>query len=398
MKKLIFGLFAALTFTGVKAQDSNVLSAWEYMNVYTSEKQNGNIGVAVENLIKAKEAIDAATLNDKTANKSKTWKRRADVYMKLLVEKDPAIAPYKKGVVDEIYKSIEKARSVEINEKTQKPKVFEEPELLNSARYICDTLFRSGSAYYVNGDFTEAGKYFEKRYNLLKGLGVTDTVSYTNMFLSAYKAKDLDKALEIGSDLIKMGSPDPNLYGTMAKLYSDKGEAAKGLQMIKDARTKYPKNTEFITEELNYYLSTGDNANAVKVMDEAIAAFQSDKTMLKTLYFNSGVIFAQLGDKPKSREYYQKALAIDAEYYGALNNLAALMLEDANGIIKEANALPIQEAKKYDELKAKANAIYKEAGHLLEVAYKQKPSEKLKQSLFEIYTKLQDDAKMDQYK
>lgn len=413
MKKVIIGLFAALSFAGAKAQESNVLSAWEYMNVYTLEKQNGNMGVAIDNLIKAKEAIDAAALDEKTKGKSKTWKRRADVYLKIMVEKDPAIAPYKKGVVDEIYTSIEKARTVEVNEKTGKPKIFEENELLNSAYYICDTLFRSGSANYVSGDYTEAGKFFEKRYTLLKGLGRIDTVSYTNMFLSAYKGKDYERATTIGEDLIKLGSADPNLYGTMATIYNQKGEGAKGLQIIKDARAKYPKNTEFITEELNYYLTTGDNANAVRVMDEAIAAFQTKPEMLKTLYFNSGVIYSQLGDKTKSREYYDKALAIDPKYFGALNNVAAMLLDEANAIIKEANGLPLNESKKFDELTAKAKGIYAQAGTYLETAYEamqeniakgdknqasyEKQAEKLKISLVEIFSKLENEEKVMKY-
>lgn len=415
MKKVIIGLFAALSFAGAKAQESNVLSAWEYMNVYTLEKQNGNMGVAIDNLIKAKEAIDAAALDDKTKGKSKTWKRRADIYLKIFVEKDPGIASYKKNVVDEIYTSIKNARSVEINEKTGKPKVFEENELINSAYYIADTLFKSGAVYYSNADYATAGQFFEKRYSLLKELGRTDTVSYTNMFLSAYKAKDYDRALTIGEDLIKIGSADPNLYGTMANIYNAKGDNAKGLQIIKDARAKYPKETQFITEELNYYLTTGDNANAVKVMDEAIAAFQDKPDMLKTLYFNSGVIYSQLGDKAKSREYYDKALAIDPSYFGALNNVAAMLLDDANAMIKEANGLPLNESKKYDELTAKAKGIYAQAGKYLETAYAamqetiakennaarldyyKKQSEKLKESLVEIFSKLEDEAKVQQY-
>lgn len=415
MKKVIIGLFAALSFGGVRAQESAVLSAWEYMNVYDSEKKNGNMGVAIENLIKAKESIDAAAVNEKTMFKSKTWKRRADVYLKILVEKDPAIAQYKQNVMDEIYTSVQKASTVEINEKTGKPKVFEEDLLYNAARFLADTLFRTGSRYYSNASYPEAGASFEKRFNLLKGLGVTDTVSYINMFLSAYKGKDLDKAVIIGNDLIKMGSGDANLYGTMARIYTEKGEGPKGLQMIKDARLKYPKNTEFITEELNYYLLAGDNVNAVKTLDDAIAAFKDDKTMLKTLYFNSGVIYAQLGDKPKSIEYYKKALEVDPQYFGALNNLAAVMLEEANAIIKEANGLPLSASKKYDELKAKANAIYGEAGVMLETAYQgaldnaakatkadekarfEAAANKLKPTLLEIFTKLQDEARILKY-
>ena len=415
MKKVIIGLFAALSVAGAKAQESNVLSAWDYMNVYTTEKQGGNMGVAIDNLIKAKEAIDAAALDERTKGKSKTWKRRADIYLKIMVENDPALAAYKQGVVDEIYKSIDNARKVEINEKTGKPKVFEEPELLTGALYLCDTLFKTGRDLYGNGDFANAGQYFEKRYTLLKGLGRIDTVSYTNMFLAAYKGKDLDRALTIGEDLIKLGSADPSVYGTLASIYNEKGEGAKGLQIIKDARAKYPKETRFITEELNYYLTAGDNANAVRVMDEAIAAFQGKPEMLKTLYFNSGVIYAQLGDKAKSREFYEKALAEDPKYFGALNNMAAMLLDDANAIIKEANLLPLSESKKYDALTAKAKGIYAEAGKYLETAYEalqetmsketnpknqayyKGQADKLKASLVEIFSKLEDDAKVQKY-
>ena len=38
MKKWIVGVLALFAFTGLKAQDSNVLSAWEYMSTYNSEK------------------------------------------------------------------------------------------------------------------------------------------------------------------------------------------------------------------------------------------------------------------------------------------------------------------------------------------------------------------------
>lgn len=398
MKKWIVGVLALFAFTGLKAQDSNVLSAWEYMSTYNSEKSSGNMGVAIENLIRAKEAIDAASVDEKTLGKSKTWKRRAEVYIAIMIEQDPSLAPYKSTVIDEIYKSVQKARTVEVNPKNNKPKIFEEDLLISQAYYLCDTLFKSGSARYLSKDFETAGMFFEKRYTLLKELGRTDTVSLNNMFLSAYRGKQLDKALELGNTLMGFGIADPNLYGTMARIYQEKGDAAKGLQIIKDARTKYPKNTEFITEELNYYLSTGDNANAVKVIDEAIVAFGDQKEMLKTLYFNSGVLYSQLGDRAKSREYYEKALQIDPEYYGALNNFAAMVLDEANVFVKEANQLPLSETKKYDELKKKADVLYKEAAQYLEKAYAKNPNEKLKATILEIYIKLKDEAKVAQYK
>lgn len=417
MKKVIIGLFAVMASTSfVKAQDSNVLSAWEYMQVYDQEKRSGNMTVALENLVKAKESIDAASVNEKTAGKSKTWKRRAEVYIKLIQEKDPSMNVYKKDIMNEIYSSIQKARTVEINEKTGKPKIFEEDQLRNNISFLCDTLSGAGRNAFSAGEYKEAGKYFEKRYNLLKDLGITDTVTYSNMFLAAYRDNDVDRAVKIGDDLMKMNYRDKNLYGTMARIYQEKGESEKGLQIIKDARKKYPQNTEFITEELNFYLTANDNVNSVRVMNEAIEANKNDKETLKALYFNSGVIYSNLNDTVKSRDYYTKALEIDPEYFNALNNLSSSYLNEANGLVKAANALPISAQKQYDELKNKANEVYKKAGVLLEKAYEVKTKElektndnrvkalaqkqlnSLKGVLSEIFIKLGDEAKAEKYK
>ena len=398
MKKFLIAAAAIMIGSASFAQESNVLSAWEYMNVYNSEKKNGNIGVAVENLIKAKQSIDAAAENEKTIGKSKTWKRRVEVYVALIMEPNEAINPFRANLLDETYKSILKARSVEINEKTSKPKIFEEPDLNAKALFLCDTLFRAGSQRFISQDFDNAELFFEKRFSLLKDFGKTDTVSLNNMFLSAYRAKKNDRAIELGNQLMALGFGDANLYGTMARIYQEKGDGAKGLALIQDARKKYPMNTEFITEELNYYLQAGDNQNAVRILDEAIAAFKDDKEMLKALYFNSGVIFGQLGDKAKSKEYYEKALETDPNYFGALNNYAGFVLEEANEIIKEANNLPLNKVKEFNELKAKANDKYKEAAGYLERAYAIQPSAKMKTTLLEIFTRLQDEEKMNKYK
>ncbi len=398
MKKFLIVCSAFLAGILAHAQESNVLSAWEYKNVYDLEKKNGNMGVAVENLIKAKQAIDAAAENEKTMGKSKTWKRRTEVYVTILVEPNEALNSFRSTLLDEIYKSIMKARSVEINEKTGKPKIFEESDLNAKTLLLCDTLFRAGAQRFMGQDFDNAEKFFEKRFTLLKDFGKTDTVSLNNMFLCAYRAQKNDRAIELGNQLMALGFADANLYGTMARIYQAKGEGAKGLALIQDARKKYPANTEFITEELNYYLQAGDNQNAVRVLDEAILAFQNDKEMLKALYFNSGVIFGQMGDKAKSKEYYLKALETDPKYYGALNNFAGFLLEEANEIIKQANNLPLNKVKEFDELKAKANDKYKEAASYLERAYEIQPNAKMKTTLLEIFTRLQDEEKMAKYK
>ena len=118
----------------------------------------------------------------------------------------------------------------------------------------------------------------------------------------------------------------------------------------------------------------------------------------------------------RTTSIWPKAIAIDPKYFGALNNLASLELDEANALIKEANGLPLNESKKYDQLKAKSDEKYRAAAVILENAYKSKSEEiaketdlqaknlyqkqldKLKEVLQEIFSKLDDEAKMNEYK
>ncbi|MCS6980711.1 MAG: tetratricopeptide repeat protein [Flavobacteriales bacterium] len=382
---LLFGVFPN------RAQESNVLSAWEYMQVYQSERANGNLRVAVENLLNAKKAIDEACRHEKTSLKSKTWKRKLDVYLLLLTDTSKELMPYKAEALQGILEAAQKARTVEPG------KIFEEKDLNLKQQLVANIFFKAGFEAFERKLYDAAFQSFEQCYNLKKALNVEDTVSLTNMFLSAYNAKKADKALEIGLRLKSMGAADPAMYRTLSNLYLERGDTAQGLQVVREARSKFPNKPEFITEELNFYLITKNNAMASKTLEEAIRAFANDPQMLKLLYFNSGVIYAQAGDREKAMAAYRKSIEYDPNYYAAYNNLAAFFVDDGNELIKQANNLPLNETKKYEELKQKAREKYLEAAVLLEKAYQLKPDDKLKNTLRDIFIKIGDEAKVQQY-
>lgn len=392
IKEIVFiSLSGLFLYGGLKAQESNVLSAWEYMQVYQTERANGNIKVAVENLLNAKKAIDEASRHEKSGQKSKTWKRKFDVYLALLSDTAKELNSFKAEALVGILEASEKARTVEPG------KVFEEKDLNLKQQIVANLFFKAGYEAFERKMYDAAYQSFEQSYKMKKALNVEDTVSLNNMFLSAYNAKNHEKALEIGNRLKSMGAADPTMYRTLSMLYLEKGDTATGLKVVQEARAKFPNKPEFITEELNFYLMTRNNAMASKTLEEAIKAFEKDKNMLKLLYFNSGVIYAQGGDKEKAIQAYRKALEIDPEYYGALNNLAAFYVEEGNEFIKQANNLPLSETKKYEELKKKAQDKYKEASSYLERAYGIKPEEKLKTTLRELFIKIGDEGKVQQY-
>ena len=80
------------------------------------------------------------------------------------------------------------------------------------------------------------------------------------------------------------------------------------------------------------------------------------------MYFNPEVVNSETGDKVKSREFYEKAIELDPEMENAYLNLVALILEDEASIVEQMNSLGNSRADnaKYDELKAKREALYLE--------------------------------------
>lgn len=392
---LVIVLMIVLGAFGAKSQESKILSSWEYMNVYRAEKANGNNRVAIDNLLLAKTSIDDACANEKTAMKSKAWKRKVDVYFALLVDTAKELTPYKLTAVPAMIEAAQKARSVEPG------KVFEEKELNRSMDFLASLVFKAGYTAFEQKMYDAAFQSFELCHNIKKDLGIMDTVSLNNMFLAAYSGKKYDKALELGNQLKKIGAADPIMYRSLSQIYTEKGDTLAGLEIIKEARSKFPQKSEFITEELNFYLMTKNNAAAAKSLSEAIEAFKDDKTMLKNLYFNAGVIYSQMGDKSKAFDNYNKCLEVDPNYSGALNNIASFYVDEGNEFIKQANNLPLNETKKYDDLKSKAKEKYKIAADYLERVYKTYTDEnqknKLKTTLKELYIKVGDEEKVLEY-
>jgi tetratricopeptide (TPR) repeat protein len=388
MKKTLLSVFiAGVIGSTAYAQPAKVLSAYESFDAYKREKATGNIPFAIQNLLDAKKFLDEAILNEKTSGKSKTWARRAEVYVAIALEETPDLKSMQNEAIKEAYESVKKAMTVE-------PKVFEEKKLPVYLAQIANLVFNRGFEAFERKDYIKALEDFGMSTEIKMKLGVVDTVGMVNMFLAAYNGKQSEAALSLGEGLVKMGAADPFVYRTMSAIYLENGDTTKGIQVIKDARKAFPSKPEFITEELNFYLMTGDNEKASATLQEAIDAFKDDKNLLKVLHFNAGVIYGQMKDEKKAFESYKKALELDENYYEALNNIGSYILDEANKFLLEARNLPLNQTKKYDELMKKGKDKFAEAAIYLERAYKVKPSESLKKVLIELYGKSGQDAKI----
>lgn len=450
MKKLLFIALFAFVSLPVFAQESAVLSAWEYLETYRREKEAGNEAAAVQALLDAKKEIDNAILNPNTSVKSKTWKRRGDVYYEIATFNSPQLVLYKAGAIDTACSNYLKALVVEVKS-NGKPVIEDKNDILYAK------LPAIGNTY-----LTDAGKFADKKeYDravdlYLKAKDVYDKVAgqieKNKSFLDASKAAvvnitlcyinkgDDDNTIKYSNDLLNAGYDSAWVYQTLAYSYIKKGDKVKAAEVLVKGKEKYPTNAdifladlrmaldngetekaknlieegkqkfpnkkaEIILEEVNFYLSSNNDEKAVTSLEEAISIYadktaKEDMDIKKLLYFNAGIIYDNLAQKTikdnkekakeyilKGQNYYNKTLEVDPNYVSAYNQIANYHVKLANDYITEANLLPLDKTKEYDALKLKADEEYMKAANILEKGYGIQKDETLKKNLMELYKK-----------
>ncbi|EIJ37337.1 tetratricopeptide repeat protein [Galbibacter orientalis] len=234
-----------------------------------------------------------------------------------------------------------------------------------------DYLYFAASSAVNGGDFDNALTYYEQ----LKDSGYTgESTSYLAVNKETGEVENLGS--EQNRDLmIKTGgysdpteekteSRMPEIVKNIALIYNEKGETDKAAAAIKEARAANPDDMNLLLTEANMYIKMGDKAKFQSLMEEAI---QKDPNN-PTLYYNLGVILAEQGNKEKAKEYYEKALELDPENENVYLNMASLILSDEKSIVEEMNGLgnSSTDNKRYDELKAQREGLYKSAVPYLE--------------------------------
>lgn len=180
--------------------------------------------------------------------------------------------------------------------------------------------------------------------------------------------KSRDQSVKLGTHILptekKKPSLRPNIIKNIALLNIQLGNTEAGLAAIKDARAADPNNVDLIIAEANLYLKLDEKDKFKDLMEQAI---QQDPNN-PVLFYNLGVITTDLGDYAKAREYYQKSLDLKGNDVNTNFNMAALILKGETTLVDQMNALGTSAAdnKKFDELQAKKNDLYKEAIPYLE--------------------------------
>jgi tetratricopeptide (TPR) repeat protein len=202
-----------------------------------------------------------------------------------------------------------------------------------------------------------------------------------------------DIAVKAGTHNNARNKKSESKVGDIAKnialIYIEKGETDKALASIDEAKASNPNDFNLIVAEANVRYKLGQMDKYKELISQALNLEPNNIDLL----FNLGVVAAEENDLENAKMYYDKAIELDPTYTRAYMNMAAMILDQEQGIIDVMNSLGTSAAdnKKYDELKEKRTQLYRDAVPYLKSALENDPKNlSAARTLMNIYSQLDD--------
>ncbi|MFI5219962.1 MAG: tetratricopeptide repeat protein [Bacteroidia bacterium] len=362
-------LLLAIIYTGsLYAQKTKVQTAWNFLKY--------------DQLDKAKEAIDDASVNEQSINMEKTWYYRGLIYQRIFKhEKYANLDPQPLQKAYEYYQ-----KSLELNPRSE---FVDSIKLFKTI--IVNNLSNAGIEQYNAKNYSAALESFESVLKMIP----SDTATILNAAYSAEKSGNKEKAKKYYQSLIDMNYADAKIYVFLSNILKAEGDTAKALTIIQNGRKLFPEDKNLAIEELNFYLYSGKSREAIEPLNQAIAKDGGNAN----LFFARGSIFDKLNETDKAKADYNKAIELKPDYFDAYYNMGAMFFNQGAELANKANAIPPGKTKEYDEAKKKADNKFKESQPFLEKALELNPTDRSTLlSLKQLYARLGDTVKYEKIK
>ena len=410
MKKLVLILISIFTLSAVYGQNPKVVATFNYLKSQQYKK--------------AKEAIDQATMHEKTMNSAKTWWYNGQTYHAIndmcMYQNDQSYCELAPDAATIALNSFIKALVLNLSD----PKWHSLDILNNDAdaqvffRLIQDK--KNIDNYEITGDILmkrfpplanvfvnkgvkeyqaennvelnkEAVKSFETSL-FLSGLMKIDTTIYYYTGLAAERVGMWDKAVEYYEKSIELnyGKDDEEkvaVYYGLARGDLMLGDTATYIDYLKKGIEKFPDaSNPLVTELINYYLENEMTKEALAYLEIAIQRVPDNYSY----YYAQGSLHDKMGEFEKAESSYKKSLELDPNYFDSNYNLGAIYYNSAVSYFNAANDIPPDKQKEYELMIEKAKNELKKALPYLEKAHEIKADDIVTmQSLKEIYVRLQ---------
>lgn len=256
-------------------------------------------------------------------------------------------------------------------------------------------LFYAASSAVNGADYDVALKHYDelKKLNYSGKATIYTAKSKLNDEVQNFaNVAERDRAVKLGTHDTPKTEIEPSkrgeIYKNIALIYNSKGDVAAAKKAVSEARVTNPDDISLVMTEADLALKTNDLEGYKKLITQVIAKTPNDPTM----FYNLGVISAQANENDEAEKFYKKAIELDPKYTNAYLNLAVMKLAADDKLVKEMNSLgqSAKENKRYDELKAKREGIFKGTLPYLEKAHELDPENAdVSKTLLNVYNYLE---------
>ena len=353
--KIILLLVAVFGLQLVNAQSSKVSTAYFLMSDYKDSKN-------AKDILKAKDAIDAATENETTSLQGKTWYYRGLIYD--MLANDETTKADGTDYTAEALISYEKSLTI-------KDKKFrDDDKVLDILNRMAVNSFNDGVNIFKTEDYKTAYSKFLNVQSInaiiTKSGGDAPVDNLTALEYTGIAASNAgmnQEAIDAYSKLIPLDTKN-NHYLKIAKLYKANGQEDLYIQNLDKGAELFPNDVDIIFAQLNILIKANKTEEALTVIDKAIA-LQPENAQL---YFVKAHSLEAMGNADDALVWYKKSLEKDPENKDTYNNIAAVYTKKAKVLYKEMNNLDMgaNYDSKYEEINTRRKAILKNAIPFLE--------------------------------
>jgi tetratricopeptide (TPR) repeat protein len=192
---------------------------------------------------------------------------------------------------------------------------------------------------------------------------VVDTIYYYYGGRAAMEDSNYAEANRMFEEAVANKFEDPFLYVFRKQSYFGSGDTAKGVAAIKEGFNKYPENQSILIEMINYYLTSDQADEALKLLGVAKAGDPQNVSYT----FAEATLYDKMGRFEDAERSYKSCLEINPEYFDASYNLGVLYFNKAVKIYEDASKITDNVA--YEKARMEGDDVLKQAIPYMEKAH-----------------------------
>lgn len=334
MKKSLLTLAVTAALLGAAGAATPVLAQSSAITNAILSQKAGQLDKALEN-------INQAVASDKTKekDKAKAWFTRGEIYYQLLDPSTQALfAKYTKDMqpgepLQKAAESYNKALQLD------GPTGEYGKQVSGRLQNLYGLAFNDGVKSYNDKDYDKA----IASYKLASQMNPTDTtaVLYGAYAMSAKQdftgAKSAYNQL-LGMDAYKTKPAPVGVYTQLLQIARQEKNDAEAQKVVQQALAAYPNNKTFLIEDLNLSMSSGNNTGALDKISKAITADPNNANLYAV---RAGVYDAQKKTDLAQADY-KKAIELDPNNFDSQFNMGIYNFNQAANLYTKASKMDLK--------------------------------------------------------